>query len=142
MSGTIRTFDAGVREELHAALRATATAIAEASGASVNIVIGPSVPVTGNDPQLLQQMLPTLRWAAGKDKVFEGNLITGAEDFSFFQQHVPGLFLMLGVNEPGVSAGDAAANHSPLFNASEAALMSGVRALVGFAMDYAEVTSD
>ena len=70
------------------------------------------------------------------------NLITGAEDFSFFQEHVPGLFLMLGVNEPGVAAGEAASNHSPFFNASEAALMTGVRALVGFAMDYAEATAD
>ncbi|MFT5501905.1 MAG: amidohydrolase [Woeseiaceae bacterium] len=142
MTGTIRTFDPGVREELHAALRSTVHAIAEANGATANIVIGPSFPVTGNDPQLLRKMMPTLNWAAGEDKLIEGNLITGAEDFSFFQEHVPGLFLMLGVNEPGVAAGEAASNHSPFFNASEAALMTGVRALVGFAMDYAEATAD
>jgi amidohydrolase len=140
MMGTIRTFDPGVREELHAALRSTVNSIAEASGATAEITIGPSVPVTGNDPTLLCMMMTTLEWAAGEDKVFEGSLITGAEDFSFFQQHVPGLFLMLGVNEPGVAAGDAASNHSPMFNASEAALMTGVRALVGFAMDYAEAS--
>ncbi len=142
MSGTIRTFDRGVREELHAALRSTVHGIAEASGATATIVIGPSVPVTVNDPGLLRQMMPTLRWAAGDDKLIEGSLITGAEDFSFFQEHIPGLFLMLGVNEPGVPAGSAPSNHSPLFNASEEALMTGVRALVGFAYDYAEATAN
>lgn len=140
MSGTIRTFDVGVREELHAALRSTVAGIAEASGATAEVVIGPSVPVTGNDPELLRKMMPTLQWAAGADKLVEGSLITGAEDFSFFQEHIPGLFLMLGVNRPGVAAGEAASNHSPFFDASEDALMTGVRALVGFAMDYATVS--
>jgi amidohydrolase len=141
MAGTIRTFDSGVREELHAALKSTVHAIAEASGATATITIGPSVPVTGNDPTLLRQMLPTLEWAAGKDKVMEGTLITGAEDFSFFQEHIPGLFLMLGVSEPGVPAGQTPSNHSPFFSPSEQALMTGVRALVGFAMDYAAVSA-
>lgn len=140
MSGTIRTFDVGVREELHAALRSTVAGIAEASGATAEVVIGPSVPVTGNDPELLRKMMPTLQWAAGADKLVEGRLITGAEDFSFFQQQIPGLFLLLGVNQPGVASGEAASNHSPFFNASEDALMTGVRTLVGFVANYATVS--
>jgi metal-dependent amidase/aminoacylase/carboxypeptidase family protein len=74
--------------------------------------------------------------------LIEGSLITGAEDFSYFQEQIPGLFLLLGVNKPGVPAGQAASNHSPLFNAHEGALMTGVRALVGFSLDYATVTAD
>ena len=142
MSGTIRTFDMGVREELHAALRSTVKNIAEASGATATVIIGPSVPVTVNHPELLRSMTPTLEWATGKGNFVEGGLITGAEDFSFFQEHIPGLFLMLGVNEPGVPAGQAASNHSPMFNAYEGALMTGVRALVGFSLDYATATAD
>jgi len=142
MSGTIRTFDMGVREELHAALRSTVANIAAASGATATVTIGPSVPVTVNHPALLRRMMPTLEWATGEDKLLEGSLITGAEDFSFFQEHIPGLFLMLGVNEPGVPAGQAASNHSPLFDAHEGALMTGVRALVGFSLDYAAATAD
>ena len=142
MSGTIRTFDMGVREELHAALRSTVANIAEASGATATVTIGPSVPVTSSHPALLKDMLPTLEWAAGKDKLIEAALITGAEDFSYYQEHIPGLFLMLGVNDPGVPAGQAASNHSPLFNANETALMTGVRALVGFSLDYAAATAE
>lgn len=142
MSGTIRTFDMGVREELHAALRSTVANIAAASGATATVTIGPSVPVTVNHPALLRAMMPTLEWATGEGKLREGSLITGAEDFSYFQEHIPGLFLMLGVNKPEVPAGEAASNHSPFFNAYEGALMTGVKALVGFSLDYAAATAD
>ena len=140
MTGTIRTFDAGEREKLHAKLRQTLRGIADAAGATVEISIGGSVPVTGNDPQLLSRMMPTLLWAAGSDKVLEHPLITGAEDYSFFQEKIPGLYLMLGINDPGVAVAGSPANHSPLFSPNEDALMTGVRTLVGFAMDYAEAS--
>jgi amidohydrolase len=138
--GTIRTFDAGVREELHAKLKQTVSHIAEASGASATVTIDPYAPVTGNDPELLRRMLPTLEWAAGEGNVIEHELITGAEDFSYYEQRIPGLYLMLGVNEEGVAPGEAASNHSPLFHVNEDALIVGVRTLVGFALDYAAVT--
>ena len=136
MAGTIRTFDAGVREVLHDKLRKTVKGIADAAGAVATVEMGPYYPITSNDPSLLKEMMPTLHWAAGEDKVLEGSLITGAEDFSFYQERIPGLFLMLGVNDPGVAAGDAPANHSPLFSPNEDALIVGVRTLVGFVIDY------
>ncbi|MEM7360590.1 MAG: amidohydrolase [Pseudomonadota bacterium] len=139
MMGTIRTFDAGEREVLHKKLRQTVQGIADAAGAEVEVDIGYYYPITSNDPALLRKMTPTLNWAAGDDKVVEHPLITGAEDFSFYEQRIPGLFLMLGVNDPGVAAGESPANHSPFFSPNEDALIIGVRALVGFAMDYAGV---
>lgn len=142
MSGTIRTFDAGVREELHAKLRSTVNAIAEANGATAEVIIEGYAPVTGNHPQLLQKMMPTLNWAAGDGNVNEGTLITGAEDFSFFQERIPGLFLMLGINDPNLPRSERPSNHSPFFIAEDSALMTGVRTLVGFALDYASVAGD
>jgi amidohydrolase len=142
MMGTIRTFDVGVREELHARLKRTVTGIAESAGAEATITIDPYSSVTGNDPALLGRMMPTLEWAAGKDKVMEHPLITGAEDFAHFQKRIPGLYLMLGINEEGVAAGQAPANHSPLFNANEDALIVGVRTLVGLALDYADAAAN
>jgi amidohydrolase len=142
MSGTIRTFDPGIREELHARLRSTVHAIAEANGASAEVIIDGSAPVTGNHPELLTKMLPTLRWAAGAENVNETSLITGAEDFSIFQQQIPGLFLMLGINDPSTPRSDRPSNHSPFFIAEDSALMPGVRTLVGFALDYAHVNGE
>jgi len=142
MMGTIRTFDAGVREELHARLKKTVNLVAEAAGAEATITIDPYSPVTGNDPELLEQMMPTLAWAAGEDNVNEHPLITGAEDFAHFQQRIPGLYLMLGINKEGVGPGQAPSNHSPLFFVNEDALIVGVRTMVGLALDYAERTAD
>jgi amidohydrolase len=142
MEGTIRTFDAGVRETLHAKLRSIVTAIAEANGATATITIEGYAPVTGNHPELLRKMMPTLNWAAGEGNVNEGTLITGAEDFSFYQERIPGLFLLLGINDPSVPRSERPSNHSPFFIAEDSALMAGVRTLVGFAMDYATVSTD
>jgi amidohydrolase len=142
MSGTIRTFDVGVREELHAKLRSTVNAIAEANGATAEVVIEGYAPVTVNHPELLRKMLPTLAWAAGEDNLIDGPVVMGAEDFSFFQERIPGLFLHVGVYDPSIPRSERPANHSPFFIADDAALMTGVRALVGFAMDYAGVADD
>lgn len=141
MQGTIRTFDKGVREELHARLRSTVESIASANGASATVSIFGAAPVTGNHPELLQKMMPTLYWAAGQENVKEARLITGAEDFSFFQERIPGLFLMLGINDPDVPESERPSNHSPYFIADERALIVGVRALVGFAMNYADAAA-
>lgn len=141
MLGTIRTFDAGVREELHARLRQTVGLVAQASGAEATVTIDPYAPVTGNDPELLRQMMPTLQWAAGEGNVLEHELITGAEDFAHFEKRIPGLYLMLGINKEGVPPDEAASNHSPLFYVNEDALIVGVRAFVGLALEYAEAAN-
>ena len=81
-------------------------------------------------------MLPSLRWAAGTDRVTEVNRIMGAEDFSFYQEKIPGFFFFLGVNKEGLGPYEAPFNHSPLFFANEDALTVGVRAMVAVAWDY------
>jgi amidohydrolase len=83
---------------------------------------------------LTERMLPTLQRVAGKG-LEPGKKITGAEDFSYFQQKVPGLFLLLGITPPA-EIGKAAQNHSPRFTVDEAALVTGVRTLAHLAMDY------
>jgi len=98
--------------------------------------------VTGNHPELLKKMMPTLNWAAGAENVNEGTLITGAEDFSMYQEKIPGMFLLLGINDPSVPQSDRPSNHSPFFIAEDSAMMAGVRTLVGFAMDYAAANAD
>lgn len=137
MIGTIRTFDSGEREKLLAKLRQTVNLVAEASGATAQVAIDPYGPVTMNDPALLERMMPTLRRAAGDENLIEHPLITGAEDFAHFEERIPGLYLMLGVRPEGLSADEAPANHSPLFDANEDALIIGVRTMVGLALDYA-----
>jgi metal-dependent amidase/aminoacylase/carboxypeptidase family protein len=137
MTGTIRTFDKAMREDIHMRVKRTAEMIAQASGATATVGFGGasgSAPVF-NDPALLTRMMPTITRAAG-GKINPNAVWMPSEDYSLYQQKVPGLFLFLGINKPGVKPDDAAANHSPYFFVNEDALPVGVRALAGLAFDY------
>ena len=138
LEGTVRAFDEAVRRDIHARIRAIATGYAEAAGATATVEIGrgTTYPVTINDPALTEQMLPTLRRAAGADNVRLGPLTGTAEDFSNFQQRVPGLFVFLGVTPRGQDHTTAPQNHSPLFFADESALPVGVKVMTNLALDY------
>jgi amidohydrolase len=138
LEGTVRAFNEGVRKDIHARIRAIATGYAEAAGATatVDIGLGTTYPVTINDPALTERMLPTLRRAAGADNVRVGPLVGTAEDFSYFQQKVPGLFVFLGVTPRDQDYTKAPQNHSPLFFADESALPVGVKVMTNLALDY------
>jgi amidohydrolase len=92
--------------------------------------------VTYNDPALTERILPTLREVAGANHVTLAPPITAAEDFSRYQQRIPGVFFFLGITPPGTDPAKAAPNHSPRFYVDEAALPVGVRALAHVAVDY------
>jgi amidohydrolase len=137
MTGTIRTFDSGMRDDFHARIKRTAESIGEAAGAKVTVEFDGYAPVTYNYPELTARMVPTLEWAAGgAEKVNEVPRVMGAEDFAFYQQRIPGFYFFLGVNKEGVGPYEAAPNHSPYFYANEDALIVGVRAMAGMVVDY------
>mgnify|MGYP003325149203 FL=1 len=133
LEGTIRTFDAATRIDIHKRIRRTATNIAEAAGATADVVIDQGYGVTRNDPNLFRQMSSTLERVAG-DRFIEASQTTTAEDFSYFANEVPGLFLFLGVapDDPTLIY----PNHSPRFYADERALPVGVEALTSMTLDY------
>ena len=133
MVGTIRTFDAQTRLDIHERVRRTATQIAEAAGATAEVEIDLGYGVTRNDPDLYRQMAPTLEAVAG-DNFVEAQQTTTAEDFSYFANEAPGLFLFLGVAPEDPSL--VYPNHSPRFYADERALPVGVRALTALTLDY------
>ena len=136
MIGTIRNLDMATRDSVHERLRTTVTNIAEAAGAEAELRIIDGYPVTANDPELTRRMLPSIERVVGRENMIEGVPRTVAEDFSFFALEVPALFVTLGVTPAGVDPTTAAANHSPLFFADEAALITGVRVLSHLAVDY------
>ncbi|HVR43156.1 MAG TPA: amidohydrolase [Thermoanaerobaculia bacterium] len=141
MIGTIRALDSEMQDEIHERIRRTAGKIAESAGASATVQIERGYPVTWNDATLTEAMLPTLRRVAGESNVMAVPATLGAEDFSFFQKEIPGLFFFVGTRPPGVPAGEAASNHSPHFFVDESGLIVGVRSLAHLAVDYLEMES-
>jgi len=125
-----------VRKDIHRRIQDIVIKTAEAAGAKAEITYDIGYPVTRNDTALTEKMVPTLRRVAGADNVRIGPLTGTAEDFSFYQQKVPGMFFFLGVTPKGVDPKTAPQNHSPLFFADESALPVGVRALTNLAVDY------
>jgi amidohydrolase len=136
MIGTIRSLEANMRGDIHARIKRTAESIASSAGATANVTITTGYPITYNDPDLTERSLPTLRGVAGTRNVRLVNAVLGAEDFSFFQQNVPGLFFWLGTRPPNQTPEQAPSNHSPLFYVDEAGMPLGVRALATLAIDY------
>lgn len=137
--GTIRALDVEMQKKLHEKIRLTATKIAESAGAVAEVSIGKGYPITYNDPDLTEKMLPTLQRVAGTENVTLINAITGAEDFSFFQQKIPGLYFFLGGMPEGMKEEEAAPHHTPDFYIDESGLKLGVRALSQLTIDYMEM---
>ncbi len=136
MVGTIRNFDMDTRDDIHHSLNHIINHVALANEATVEFKINEGYPVTVNNPELAVKMLPTLHKVFGEQNVVDPGLITGAEDFSYFANTVPGLFFFLGITPTDQDASQVPSNHSPHFKVDEAALLNGVKALVQLVQDY------
>lgn len=135
MSGTIRTYDQGVREKLRDDLTLSTKKIAESAGATAEVSIEPMYSTTINDAELTERMAPVIERAAD-GKVATAELPGAAEDFSFFAQQVPGLYVFLGVTPEGQDPATAAPNHNPEFFVDESALVVGTRTMAMMAVDF------
>ena len=136
MIGTIRTLSPTMRTDVHARLRRTAEHIAEAAGATAEVTIIEGYPVTVNDAALAEFIGPVLRRTVGAAQVRISEPSMPAEDFSRFQEKVPGLMFGLSVTPPSLDWRTAASNHSPLFQADDSALEIGVRLMANVAAEY------
>ena len=143
MVGTIRTFDADMRQQVFADLRNVADHVARAHGgtAVTEIHENDGNPATVNDPALTARMLPSLQAVVGSDNVFEPPLQMGSEDFSLYAQQVPSLFFFVGATGEGIDPATAPSNHSPKFLLDEKALDVGLRALLQLSWDYLQGVS-
>ncbi|MCJ8165191.1 amidohydrolase [Pontibacter sp. E15-1] len=138
LEGTIRSLNTDMQQKLHEKIRLTATKIAESAGATAEVTIIPQTPVTFNDPDLTAKMLPTLQTVAGRDNVILTKAVTGAEDFAFYQEKIPGLFVFVGGMAKGKKPEEVAPHHTPDFYIDESGLTLGVKTLTGLTLNYME----
>ena len=136
LEGTVRTFDEAMRTSIHERIKRTAESIAASAGATASATVFPYAPVTVNDPALTERMAATLQRVVGAGQVKVAKQTTTAEDFSLYEQKVPGMFFFLGITPKGTDPAAAAPNHSPRFFVDEAALLPGIRAMANLAVDY------
>jgi amidohydrolase len=141
LEGTIRTFDEQQRDEIHGHVKRISELIAQAGGATAKVHIHRWYDVTVNHPELTAWSIPTLNRMAGDDRVGVIDKVCGAEDFSFYQQQVPGFFYFVGCTPSDKDATTAAPNHSPRFYVDEKCLKLGVKTLSALALDWLAANS-
>ncbi len=135
MTGTIRTFDEGVRAQVHRDIKLTAEKIAESTGAKAEVSIVKNYDPTINDENLTARMAPALERAAGAP-LQKAQLGGASEDFSVFAKVVPGLYVFLGITPRSQDPAKAAPNHSPQFFVDDSALIVGTRVMATLAVEF------
>lgn len=135
MIGTIRTLDTAMQRMVHEKIKLTAEKIAESAGAKAEVEIKTGYPITYNNPELTRAMLPSLEKVAGENNVRIIKASTGAEDFAFYAQKVPGFFFFLGAKPLHVNVLDAPPHHTPDFFIDESSFILGMKALAQLVID-------
>ena len=138
MLGTIRSLSPEDEKMMIERVKQIITKTAEANGATAEIALPwtSHYPVTFNDVALTEKMLPSLRKTAGDSNVVLKPATTAAEDFSFYQQKAPGLFIFLGGMPKGEDPKNAPAHHTPDFYIDESGFKLGVEAMANLTVDY------
>jgi amidohydrolase len=133
MHGTVRTFDPRVQAEVERRMREILDGVTRAGGGTYELQYEKQTPVTVNNPELAARLRPTMERIMGAANVVTVPPTTGAEDFGFFANTVPGFFYRLGTVAPGTTSGD---HHTPTFMADDASIPIGMRVMTGLVLDF------
>ena len=134
MIGTVRTLDSNMRIQIMKRMNEMAADIARAYGGSATIEWQNNTVVTNNDPELTMQILPSIQKVAGEENVQIMKATTGGEDFSYFQEKVPGVYFFLGGMTPGNT--QSFPHHTPDFKIDDRSMLLGVKAFTQITLDY------
>lgn len=138
MEGTIRSNAPGIRNTLTGKLPEMVTKTAEAQGVHADVHVAKIMPVTMNDANLTRAMVPALQKASDGKATETFVNQAASEDFSYYAEKVPGLFVFLGGTPKDQDPAKAASNHNPGFFVDESTLITGVRSHVEFVLGYAD----
>jgi amidohydrolase len=133
LEGTIRTFETSVQDTIETRMREIFEGVTKASRAGFTLQFDRSHPVTVNDSLLTARMAPSLERLLGAANVRQRHPITGAEDFSYFANEVPGFYFFLGAVPSGRKSGG---HHTPTFYADDRAIPIGMRVMTGLILDF------
>ncbi len=131
MNGTVRSFNPAVQDTVEAAMRRVIAGLCSAGRCEFTLDYKRFIPATINDHDVTMTAKAVCESVLGAENVKESELVMGSEDYSYFEQKVPGTYFFLGTANP--EKGSNQAHHSPKFNVDEDALPSGAAILAGFA---------
>lgn len=132
LEGTIRSFSDAAQDSIETRMREIFDGITKSAGATFALEFDRSHPVTYSDTTLTARMVPVMKRLLGAENVDLRGPKTGAEDFSYFAQKVPGLMVFVGaVPEGKVSGG----HHTPTFYADDGTVPVAMRLMTGMVLE-------
>ena len=134
VTGTLRTFTPGQREEALTRLRALCTSVADAQGVHIELETPEHTPAVVNDPAVTELVEAQARAALGDEFVIRMPPASPSDDVSEFLDHLPGCYFFVG----GAAAdGSSGMHHSPTFSVEDASLLVGAEVMVRSAVALA-----
>jgi len=133
IQGNIRTTNSIVRDELPGSIERIAKGIGSALRCEVKTNFIPVYPVTVNDPDMVETLKKVASAMFGDQSLTEMPIVMGSEDFSFYQQKVPGVIFFLGMADS--QKGTDAEHHNPTFKTNDGVLKKGVALLTALVME-------
>lgn len=134
MTGTVRTYDAALQDEVIRLMHRILKGVTEAHGASYELDYRKGYPSIQNNAELIAATLPAFRRLLGPENVLEVIPGMGGEDFSYFAQVSPGFYFRLGVADP--DKGITGELHTPAFDVDESCLKTGVAVMAAAVCDF------
>jgi amidohydrolase len=134
LTGTVRSLKKDGPETVKAMMDAILKGVTSSRGATYTFDYMQNAPVTYNDPALVTASLPALSSVVGADNLIAPPPQMVAEDFSYYQQRIPGFYFFLGVANPEKKI--TAMWHTEYFDLDEDALKIGMRAMATVVSDY------
>ena len=135
--GTVRAFNREFRNSMPERIRQVGENVVQGYGctAECDYYFGPS-PLINDDRELVELAKGAAKAELGDACLRPLPKMTGAEDFSVFMEHIPGVYGYLGFKDPGSK--EAVIHHHPAFDVDESVLHHGAGIYVRFAVDYLE----
>ena len=125
LMGTFRAMDEQWRFAAHKRMQEVAQGIALSTGAEIDLKIDVGYPTVFNDPIITEKAKSIAAETFGADKIEEGELSMGAEDFGYYSQKIAGCFFRLGTGND--KKGTRSGVHTPTFDIDEDAIAVGMR---------------
>lgn len=126
--GTLRSFDAELRDTIVEQIERVARGVTEAMGASYRFEHRSLYPATVNDAAMAALVKEAAATVVGPERVIHHDQSMGAEDMSLVLEQVPGCYFLIGSSN--VDRGLTNPHHGPLFDFDEDALVVGTEVVV------------
>jgi amidohydrolase len=136
LQGTVRTLDPPVRDAFPGRLRATASGVCAAFGATAQLSYRRGYEPVINDPAMATLARSAASGVAGAGRVAGGGPTMDGEDFGQYLQHVPGCLVWMGSGSPATPREARPGVHTARFALDPACLAVGVAWHVALAAHY------